>query len=201
VAALLRSAGLGHAGGGAREGDLRRARVSVPRRCARRTRSCNTCAIASPELLRCHVDRRPRWIAFGEPRARTPRTPALWLWRWRVSIIRTYGIGVIVEPGRVCRGPAEPGAGRGRVRPGGGRGRDGSRGSGGGGGVRIRLHSPIQIVDMPASTVDLLHRFLRQGGGRLSGRVRAREFAALTDAEVARVERLYSESFTGVTPA
>lgn len=55
-----------------------------------------------------------------------------------------------------------------------------------------------EMVDMPASTVDLLHRFLRQGGGRLSGRARSREFAALADAEVAHVERLYAETFAGV---
>jgi hypothetical protein len=55
-----------------------------------------------------------------------------------------------------------------------------------------------EIVDMPASTLDLLHRFLRQGGGRLSGRARRREFAALADAEVAHVERLYAEIFAGV---
>lgn len=57
-----------------------------------------------------------------------------------------------------------------------------------------------EMVDMPASTVDLLHRFLRQNEGRFSGRARAREFAALTEAEVARVERIFSEAFAGVTP-
>jgi len=49
-----------------------------------------------------------------------------------------------------------------------------------------------EIVDMPGGTVELLHRFLRQNGGRLSQRARAREFAALTDAEVGQVEALYA---------
>jgi hypothetical protein len=51
------------------------------------------------------------------------------------------------------------------------------------------------IVDMPAATLDFLFRFLRQNGGRLSGRARAREFAALTDAETARIEAFYDEAF------
>jgi hypothetical protein len=49
-----------------------------------------------------------------------------------------------------------------------------------------------EIVDMPVSTADLLHRFLRQGSGRLSKRARSREFAALTDAEVEKVEEIYA---------
>ncbi|MDP9347888.1 MAG: Fic family protein [Gemmatimonadota bacterium] len=48
-----------------------------------------------------------------------------------------------------------------------------------------------EIVDMPARTADLLHRFLAQGNGRLSKRARSREFTALTDVEVERVEELY----------
>jgi hypothetical protein len=51
------------------------------------------------------------------------------------------------------------------------------------------------VVDMPARTVDLLHRFLRQNDGRLSNRARTGEFAQLTDAEVARFEQLYQECF------
>lgn len=51
------------------------------------------------------------------------------------------------------------------------------------------------IADMPGRTVDLLFRFLRQNDGRLSGRAREREFAALTDAESGRIERLYDEIF------
>jgi hypothetical protein len=51
------------------------------------------------------------------------------------------------------------------------------------------------IVDMPDRTVDLLFRMLRQNGGRLSRRAREREFQQLTDAEVARVEDVYGETF------
>ncbi len=49
------------------------------------------------------------------------------------------------------------------------------------------------IADMPARTVDLLHRFLRQNGGRLSTRARSKEFQQLSKAEVARVEVLYAD--------
>ena len=51
-----------------------------------------------------------------------------------------------------------------------------------------------EIVDMPASTLDLLHRFLHQNGGRLSKRARAKEFQKLTAEEVERVEGLYLDS-------
>lgn len=51
------------------------------------------------------------------------------------------------------------------------------------------------IVDMPANTMDLLFRFLQQNGGRLSGRAREREFAALTDAEAERIEAIYDAVF------
>ena len=54
------------------------------------------------------------------------------------------------------------------------------------------------IVDMPGRTLDLLHRFLGQSGGRLSRRARDKEFAALTDAETQRIEALYAESHAGV---
>ncbi len=50
-----------------------------------------------------------------------------------------------------------------------------------------------EIVDLPATTVDLLHRFLRQGQGKLSNRARSREFGALTSEEVEQVEQLYAE--------
>lgn len=49
------------------------------------------------------------------------------------------------------------------------------------------------VVDMPDRTVDLLHRFLRQNGGRLSRRAREQEFARLTADEVRRVEAMYAE--------
>ena len=50
------------------------------------------------------------------------------------------------------------------------------------------------IVDMPQQLMNLLHRFLAQNGGRLSKRVRTREFAKLSDAELERIERLFAES-------
>lgn len=57
-----------------------------------------------------------------------------------------------------------------------------------------RFATEVQhIVDLPARTVELLHRFLRQGGGRLSRRAREKEFAALTPEEAAAIERLYAE--------
>jgi hypothetical protein len=49
----------------------------------------------------------------------------------------------------------------------------------------------FDIVDMPNRTVELLFRFLNQNEGRLSKRARQREFAALDDAEVARIERIF----------
>ena len=51
------------------------------------------------------------------------------------------------------------------------------------------------MVDMPERTVDLLFRFLSQNGGTLSNRARAKEFAALTDDEVKRVEVIYDAAF------
>jgi Fic family protein len=52
-----------------------------------------------------------------------------------------------------------------------------------------------EIVDMPGGTVDLLFRFLRQNRGTLSARARRREFAALAENEVRRVEGIYAEEF------
>ena len=57
------------------------------------------------------------------------------------------------------------------------------------------------IVDMPARTLDLLHRFLYQNGGRLSKRARDHEFSALTEDEAARIEALHAECFAGASPA
>ena len=51
------------------------------------------------------------------------------------------------------------------------------------------------IVDMPDRLSDLLFRFLRQNAGTLSRRGREREFAALSDDEVARIEAVYREAF------
>jgi hypothetical protein len=50
-----------------------------------------------------------------------------------------------------------------------------------------------ELVDMPAATLDLLFRLLRQNDGRLSARAREREFNALTDAEIGRVEAIHEE--------
>lgn len=49
------------------------------------------------------------------------------------------------------------------------------------------------MFDMPARTVDLLFRFIQQNNGQLSARARGKEFAALTDHEVERVESIYSD--------
>jgi hypothetical protein len=48
------------------------------------------------------------------------------------------------------------------------------------------------LVEMPERTLDLLFRFLRQNGGRLSKRARKGEFSALSDEEVEHIEDLYS---------
>ena len=51
------------------------------------------------------------------------------------------------------------------------------------------------VVDMPDRLSDLLFRFLHRNAGTLSRRRREREFAALTDDEVARIEAIYREAF------
>jgi len=51
------------------------------------------------------------------------------------------------------------------------------------------------LIDMPDRTAELLLRFLRQGCGRLSGRARQREFAALTDKEADYFEKIYADIF------
>ena len=53
------------------------------------------------------------------------------------------------------------------------------------------------LVDMPDRTMNLLFRFLHQNGGRLSNGARKREFAALTDEEVQRIEQTFQEAFDG----
>jgi len=52
-----------------------------------------------------------------------------------------------------------------------------------------------RLVDMPADTVDLLHRFLRQNDGSLSERARTGEFAALTPEEVREIEWIHDACF------
>lgn len=55
-----------------------------------------------------------------------------------------------------------------------------------------------EIVDMPERKFDLLHKFLRQGEGRLSKRAQTNEFAGLTEREVELIEKLYRGSFEGL---
>lgn len=58
-----------------------------------------------------------------------------------------------------------------------------------------------RIVDMPAHTVELLHRFLRQNGGELSERARGKEFRALTVQEVRAIEEAYATAVQTMKPA
>jgi len=51
------------------------------------------------------------------------------------------------------------------------------------------------MVDMPDRTLELLFRFLRQNGGRLSKRAREGELAAMSDGEVASAEQAYADLF------
>ena len=53
------------------------------------------------------------------------------------------------------------------------------------------------FIDMPDRLIDLLFRFLQQNEGQLSKRAREREFEALTDEEVQRIERIYEDAFDG----
>ncbi len=56
----------------------------------------------------------------------------------------------------------------------------------------------LQVVDMPNTMVDLLHRFLRQNAGAFSKRTRTKEFQLLTDDEAATIERAYADAFVDV---
>lgn len=49
------------------------------------------------------------------------------------------------------------------------------------------------VVEMPSAMYDLLHRFLRQNDGTLSKRARTKEFAELTEDEVAEIETIFAE--------
>ena len=55
------------------------------------------------------------------------------------------------------------------------------------------------IVDMPDRTADLLFSFLRQNNGTLSQRGREKEFAKLTEDEIAQIESAYADSFRGMS--
>ena len=54
-----------------------------------------------------------------------------------------------------------------------------------------------EIVEMPDREIERLRGFLDQGSGSLSKRAREKEFGALTDEEVIRVETLYQQLFGG----
>lgn len=58
-----------------------------------------------------------------------------------------------------------------------------------------RFSGPVNVF--PDRLSDLLFRFLRQNDGRLPKRRREKEFSALTDGEVARIEEIFEESFSG----
>jgi hypothetical protein len=51
------------------------------------------------------------------------------------------------------------------------------------------------MIDMPEALLGNLIMFIRQNGGRLPKKRRGREFEAMTDREVADVERIVSEAF------
>jgi hypothetical protein len=54
-----------------------------------------------------------------------------------------------------------------------------------------------EIVDMPDGTLDRLFRLLRQNKGLLSKRGREKEFAKLTEDEVAKIEASFRGTFAG----
>ncbi len=56
------------------------------------------------------------------------------------------------------------------------------------------------LVDMPQATVELLWRFLHQNQGKLSTRAWTREFSALTEEEVGRIEQFYEQAWQGLSP-
>jgi hypothetical protein len=49
------------------------------------------------------------------------------------------------------------------------------------------------FLEMPDATFDLMMGFLRQGGGHFSDRARTKEFAKLTEEEVASIEAIYQD--------
>ncbi len=65
-----------------------------------------------------------------------------------------------------------------------------------------RFRDQIQtIADMPDTTIDLLFRFLKQNGGKLSKRGREGEFAKMTDSEVLAAEDAYTAAFEEIDGA
>jgi hypothetical protein len=55
----------------------------------------------------------------------------------------------------------------------------------------------MEIVEMPDRLVQNLIMFIRQNDGTLAKRRREKEFAALTDDEVASIEKIYRDEFAG----
>ena len=55
------------------------------------------------------------------------------------------------------------------------------------------------LIEMPASTVDLLFNFLKQNDGKLSNRAKEKEFAALEEKEIEHVEKTYAEIFETIS--
>jgi hypothetical protein len=51
-------------------------------------------------------------------------------------------------------------------------------------------------LDMPARMVDLLRKFLEQGSGKLSKRALRKEFSALTEDEIALIEKAYASAWS-----
>lgn len=55
------------------------------------------------------------------------------------------------------------------------------------------------LIEMPASTIDLLFHFLKQNEGRLSKRAREKEFSALNARETEQIEKIYAEVFASLS--
>ena len=55
----------------------------------------------------------------------------------------------------------------------------------------------MNLVEMPDRTAASFVMFVRQNGGTLSTKRRKREFAALTDVEVEKLENIVNEAFNG----
>ena len=51
------------------------------------------------------------------------------------------------------------------------------------------------LIEMPASTVDLLFNFFKQNNGTLSKRAKEKEFAAVEEQEIEYIEKTYAEVF------
>jgi hypothetical protein len=59
-----------------------------------------------------------------------------------------------------------------------------------------RFSSAVKdVVEMPDRQIEQLRVFLAQGAGRLSERARTKEFHALADSDVERLQALYAQAF------